>query len=184
MVDLLELEKRFLSAHIKEGGTVADFTMGNGHDTAFLSKSVGISGKVYAFDIQEKALENTKETLKKENCPDNVTFICDSHSHLLEYIKEPICAGVFKLGYLPGGNKKALTTLCTTTKKAVTDAITILDNDSIILIAVYPGHEEGRLEGEMLSKLLTEYDRRKICVSKFQIVNSPLSPFFFAVESR
>ena len=56
MVDLISLEKQFLSAHIKEGGTCIDFTMGNGHDTAWLSKAVGETGKVYAFDIQEKAL--------------------------------------------------------------------------------------------------------------------------------
>ena len=56
MVDLIALEKQFLSAHIKEGGTAVDFTMGNGHDTAWLSKAVGQTGRVYAFDIQEKAL--------------------------------------------------------------------------------------------------------------------------------
>lgn len=184
MVDLIALEKAFLSAHIKVGGVVADFTMGNGHDTAFLSKAVGENGRVYAFDIQEKALESTRKTLADENCSDNCTLICDSHSNLLEYIKEPICAGVFNLGYLPGGNNKALTTMRATTKKAVEDAISILDKDGIVLIAVYPGHEEGRLEGEMLDEFLRGYDRKKICVSRFQIINSPTSPFFFAVESK
>ena len=184
MVDLIALEKAFLSAHIKKGGVAVDFTMGNGHDTAFLSKAVGDGDKVYAFDIQEKALESTKVTLENEGYPDNVTLICDSHSNVLQYVKEPICAGVFNLGYLPGGNNKALTTLRPTTKKAVTDAISLLDKDAIILIAVYPGHEEGRLEGEMLYEMLTQYDRRKICVSKFQIINSPTSPYFFAVESK
>ncbi len=184
MVDLIALEKAFLSAHVKVGGTVADFTMGNGHDTAYLSKAVGENGKVYAFDIQEKALESTSKTLSEEGCPDNCTLICDSHSNLLQYIKEPICAGVFNLGYLPGGGNKALTTMRETTRKAVEGAISILDKDGIVLIAVYPGHEEGRLEGEMLEEMLSEYDRRKICVSKFRIVNSPTSPFFFAVESK
>ncbi len=184
MVDLIALEKAFLSAHIKVGGVVADFTMGNGHDTAFLSNAVGENGRVYAFDIQEKALESTRRTLSDENCHDNYTLICDSHSNLLEYIKEPICAGVFNLGYLPGGNNKTLTTMRSTTKKAVEDAISILDKDGIILIAVYPGHEEGRLEGEMLDEFLRSYDRKKICVSRFQIINSPTSPFFFAVESK
>ena len=184
MVDLIALEKEFLSAHVKSGGIAVDFTMGNGHDTAFLSKAVGENGHVYAFDIQEKALESTRVTLENEGCPDNVTLICDSHSNVLQYVKEPICTGVFNLGYLPGGNNKALTTLRPTTKKAVTDAISLLDRDGIILIAVYPGHEEGRLEGEMLYEMLTQYDRKKICVSKFQIVNSPTSPYFFAVESK
>lgn len=184
MVDLIELEKQFLSKHIKEGGIAVDFTMGNGHDTAWLSKAVGENGRVYAFDIQEKALESTRNTLKAEGCPDNCTLICASHSEALSYVNEKICAGVFNLGYLPGSGNKALTTLRPTTKKAVEAAISLLDCDGIILIAVYPGHEEGRLEGEMLDKMLSEYDRRKLCVSKFKLVNSPTSPFFFAIESK
>ena len=184
MIDLLGLEKEFLSAHIKKGGVAVDFTMGNGHDTAWLSKAVGAEGKVYAFDIQEKALESTRNTLKEENCPDNCTLICDSHSNVLSYVKEKICVGVFNLGYLPGSGNKALTTLRPTTKKAVEAAISLLDRDAIVLIAVYPGHEEGKLEGEMLDEMLTQYDRRQICVSKFKLVNSPTSPFFFAIESK
>lgn len=184
MVDLIALEKQFLSAHIKEGGTAVDFTMGNGHDTAWLSKAVGQTGRVYAFDIQEKALESTRNTLKEENCPDNCTLICDSHSNVLSYVNEKICVGVFNLGYLPGSGNKALTTLRPTTKTAVEAAISLLDSDGIVLIAVYPGHEEGRLEGEMLAEMLKEYDRKRICVSQFRLVNSPTSPFFFAIESK
>ena len=48
MIDLLKTEKQFISTHIKEGGTVVDFTMGNGHDTLWLSRAVGENGKVYA----------------------------------------------------------------------------------------------------------------------------------------
>ena len=117
MVDLIGLEKEFLNAHIKKGGVAVDFTMGNGHDTAWLSKAVGAEGKVYAFDIQEKALESTRNTLKEENCPDNCTLICDSHSNVLSYVKEKICVGVFNLGYLPGSGNKALTTLRPTTTR-------------------------------------------------------------------
>ena len=184
MTDLLTLQKSFILSHLKKGDICADFTMGNGHDTCFLSKTVGESGKVYAFDIQEKALESTRNTLKSENCPDNCTLICDSHSNVLNYVHEKICVGVFNLGYLPGSGNKALTTLRPTTKMAVEAAISLLDTDSIILIAVYPGHEEGRLEGEMLAEMLQNYDRRKICVSQFRLVNSPTSPFFFAIESK
>ena len=129
-------------------------------------------------------LSSAHNTLKAENCPDNCTLICDSHSNVLDYVSEKICAGVFNLGYLPGGGHKEITTLRPTTRKAVEAAISLLDKDAIILIAVYPGHEEGKLEGEMLDEYLRTFDRRKICVSRFQIVNSPTSPFFFAVESK
>ena len=184
MLDLMELEKGFLRKHIKKGGTVIDFTMGNGHDTAFLSKEVGEEGHVYAFDIQAKALVSTAETLKKEECPDNCTLICDSHSNVLSYVNDKICAGVFNLGYLPGGNNKQVTTLRETTMEAVKAAISLLDKDAGLLIAVYPGHEEGKLEGEMLTEYFATLDRRKICVGCFRIINSPTSPFFFTIETK
>ena len=41
MIDLLDLHKQFILTHLKEGDVCVDFTMGNGHDTEFLSKTVG-----------------------------------------------------------------------------------------------------------------------------------------------
>ena len=72
MIDLLTLHKQFLTPHIKEGDTVADFTMGNGHDTLWLSQQVGESGKVYAFDIQAQAVESTAKFLKKAARPKTI----------------------------------------------------------------------------------------------------------------
>ena len=61
----------------------------------------------------------------------------------------------------------------------------MLDDDGIVLIAVYPGHAEGTAEGEMLlSNLSSEYDRRTYCVSLFKIINSPTSPFVISVEKK
>ena len=184
MTDLLSLHKHFILSHLKEGDTCADFTMGNGHDTAFLSRVVGKSGKVYAFDIQEKALESTKETLKKEGCPDNCVLINDSHHNAGTYIKEKIKAGMFNLGYMPGSGNKALTTKRETTLPAVRGAIEMLDNDGILLIAVYPGHEEGYLEGLELENYFKTVSRFEMSISKFQIVNSPTSPYFFIIEKK
>ena len=63
MVDLVGLHKHFILEHLGEGDVAVDFTMGNGGDTLFLSKTVGESGRVYAFDIQEEALNSTIEHL-------------------------------------------------------------------------------------------------------------------------
>ena len=79
MIDLLSLHKLFIGNHIKEGDVVVDFTMGNGHDTAFLSKAVGPEGHVYAFDIQAQAVESTRKNLIEQGCPENYTLIHDSH---------------------------------------------------------------------------------------------------------
>ena len=44
MVDLIGLHKHFILEHLSEGDVAVDFTMGNGHDTEFLSKTVGEKG--------------------------------------------------------------------------------------------------------------------------------------------
>ena len=184
MTDLLTLQKSFILSHLKEGDICADFTMGNGHDTCFLSKTVGENGHVYAFDIQSGAIESTAAFLKKEGCAENYTLILDSHHNAKNYIKEKIKAGMFNLGYLPGSGNKALTTKRETTLPAVKDAIEMLDSDGILLIAVYPGHAEGYEEGVMLKEYLSSLSRFEMSISKFQIINSPTSPYFFIVEKK
>ena len=180
MIDLLEIEKKLLTPHIKEGGVVVDFTMGNGHDTLWLSQMVGPSGKVFSFDIQKTALEKTDKLLK-ENSVTNVNLILDSHSNVKQYVRDKICAGMFNLGYLPGGDK-SITTKHETTLEAIVSATELLDLGGALLIAVYPGHEEGTIEGNLIEELLSYCDRKVLCCSKFRIVNSPKSPFFFLVE--
>lgn len=64
MIDLLDLHKTFILRHLGTGDTAVDFTMGNGHDTAFLSRTVGERGHVYAFDIQEAAVRSTAALLE------------------------------------------------------------------------------------------------------------------------
>ena len=180
-IDLLSMHKLFLNNRIKKGGTVADFTMGNGHDTAWLAEAVGEGGHVYAFDIQQAALDSTRARLEEMGLADRCTLILDSHANALDHIHEPICAGVFNLGYLPGGDRTK-TTLHESTRTAVEAAISLVDRDGIILVAVYPGHEEGTIEGNMLDEMLSTLDRRKFSVSRLRIINSPTSPFFFAIE--
>ena len=45
------------------------------------------------------------------------------------------------------------------TMEAVEAALRLLDNDGILLTAVYPGHKEGELEGEMLSGFFSALSR-------------------------
>ena len=183
MIDLLSLHKLFIGNHIKEGDIAVDFTMGNGHDTAYLSKAVGESGHVYAFDIQQQALESTRKTLAAEGCPDNVTLIHDSHHNLKKYVDTPFRVGMFNLGWLPGGDK-SITTMRETTLPAIRDAIELLDRDGILNIAIYPGHKEGDEEGKLVCEYLASLSRFKVCVTRVQIINSPTSPYFLMVETK
>ncbi len=184
MVDLIGLHKHFISQHLHEGDVAVDFTMGNGNDTLFLSQTVGAQGKVYAFDIQEQALAATRAHLEAAAAPDNYTLICASHHLVREYVHEPIKAGMFNLGYLPRSGCKQVTTMRTTTMPAVQAAIDLLLPDGVLIIAIYPGHEEGALEGDMLREYFKTLSRFHICASEFHILNSPTSPYFFLVEKH
>jgi len=182
MVDLVGLHKYFILEHLKEGDVAVDFTMGNGNDTLFLSKTVGDSGRVYAFDIQEEALISTRAFLEANGAPENYTLICASHHRVKEFVDGPIKAGMFNLGYLPRSGKKAVTTMRETTMPAVEAALELLAPDGVLIVAIYPGHEEGALEGEMLREYFKGLSRFRICPSEFKILNSPSSPYFFLVE--
>ena len=60
----LEMAHDFLAEVVTQDDIVVDATMGNGHDTLFLAK---LAKQVYAFDIQEQALENTQERLDRKS---------------------------------------------------------------------------------------------------------------------
>ena len=184
MIDLLDLHKFFILKHLKEGDVAVDFTMGNGYDTEFLSRTVKETGHVYAFDIQKAAVDSTRARLASVNCPQNYTLIHDSHHRVKDYVKTPIKAGMFNLGYLPGSGNKSLTTMRETTLPAVENALSMLGRDSILLVAVYPGHEEGALEGEELEKYFATLSRFKMSIGKFRFLNSPTSPYFMIAETK
>ena len=182
MVDLTGLHKHFILEHLGEGDVAVDFTMGNGGDTLFLSRTVGESGRVYAFDIQEDAITSTDKYLKENGAPENYTLICASHHRVREFVREPIKAGMFNLGYLPRSRDKTVTTMRGTTMPAVEAALELLMPDGVLIVAIYPGHEEGALEGEMLREYFSGLSRFRLCCSEFRILNSPASPYFFLVE--
>lgn len=85
----------FVHNKLKEIVTTEDYvidgTCGNGYDTLFLAR---LARKVYAFDIQELAIENTKERMKR-NRIHNVEFILDSHANVDKYVEEKIWLQIY-----------------------------------------------------------------------------------------
>ena len=71
----LEMAHDFLAEVVTKEDIVVDATMGNGHDTLFLAK---LAKKVYAFDIQEQALEKTQERLNQAGMT-NAQLILQGH---------------------------------------------------------------------------------------------------------
>ena len=85
-----------------------------------LAQLVGETGRVWAFDVQSKALAQTQGRLKENGVDGRVALIHDGHENLLSYIDEPLDAAVFNFGWLPGGDKSC-TTEAASSIRALTD---------------------------------------------------------------
>ncbi|MDD3193963.1 MAG: class I SAM-dependent methyltransferase [Oscillospiraceae bacterium] len=49
---------------------------------------------------------------------------------------------------------------------------------------IYPGHEEGRLEGEALQQTLSRLDAKRYDVLLHRLIHVPDCPYILAVERR
>lgn len=168
-----------LGEYVSEGDVAVDATAGNGYDTLALAKLVGPTGKVYAFDVQEAALTNTKNLLEKEGLFDWCELILVSHHRMTEYIREKdrgnIAAAVFNLGYLPGG-KKEKTTQIKTTLAAVEQALALIKPGGIVAVTMYCGHSQGAAEKDELLSFSKQLSNKEYHAAYISFINQHNSP--------
>lgn len=173
-----------LGQAIQAGDTVIDATCGNGYDTVFLAQCVGESGKVYAFDIQEQAIVQTRRRLEEANLLDRVALVHDSHANLHNYVIVPVNAVVFNLGYLPGGNKE-ITTMLHSSMVAIQHGLELLQKGGVLIIVVYLGHDEGKIEQATIDPWAAQLDAREYQVLKLDYHNqSNEAPYILAIYRR
>lgn len=197
---MLEKQKSFFRPHLQKahslwkeviqpGDTVIDATCGNGNDTLVLANLTitPFSGAVFAFDIQDSALEATKIKLK-ENLPahiyERITFQLECHSNFpSSLMPDSIALIVYNLGYLPGGNK-SLTTNLETTLTSIKKALTLMKIDGMISVTCYPGHEEGQKEESALIDFVRHLDPKKYQCEYTSWINRPNSPTLLIIYKR
>lgn len=176
--------REIIADALADGGRAVDATMGNGHDTLWLCEKVGENGKVYAFDIQPRAVENTRLRLEQAGLIERAELFCDGHQHMGKYVSETVDAIVFNLGWLPGA-EKTITTHTDTTLEAVNAATWLLNAGGVMTICVYPGHEEGARERDALIKWASTLDPKIFDVLIKQYLNQPNDPpLMIAVRRR
>ena len=177
LVRILPFAKSLLEAAISPSDTVIDATAGNGYDTVFLAR---IAHTVHSFDIQESAIQSTRLKVT-EAALSNVQLHHTGHENVLSFVQEEIGAAIFNLGYLPGSDE-ILTTHGPTTWKAVTDILTLLKKNGLIVLVVYHGHEAGKVEKSYLEERIGELDSHKYQVLRYEFANRPTSPYVLAIE--
>ena len=165
------LARETIQRAVLPGDSAVDATMGNGHDTLMLCEAVGEGGRVYAFDIQARAVEETAKRLREHGMADRTDLIPAGHERMAEYVKEPVKAVMFNLGWLPGGDHH-VTTRWETTRQAVESALALLAPLGVIVICAYPGHEEGAREERELTAFLSGLSNRQYNVLHQRFLNA------------
>lgn len=175
LTNVTDLTKLINKEIIKEGYVAIDATVGNGYDTEYLAGKVGCTGKVYGFDIQEKAIENTRKKLKEENLLDNVELILDGHENMDDYINEKVDSIFFNLGYLPKLDHN-IKTKSETTVIALKKSLDLLKKNGILSICIYLGHDGGVEEKEAIEDLLFNLEQKNFDVLKCDFKNQKNNP--------
>ncbi|MDO5359916.1 MAG: class I SAM-dependent methyltransferase [Jeotgalicoccus sp.] len=174
---ILPTAKTFIEEVVKAEDILVDATCGNGHDSSFLAR-LAPDGHVYSFDVQADAINSAKEKYNKPN----ISFIHDGHENISNYISSPVKAGIFNLGYLPGGDK-SITTAYDTTITAINDLFNLLTAGGRIVIVVYHGHDSGKVERDALLETLSAWPQDKAQVLQYQYINQKNSaPFLLVIE--
>lgn len=175
---LHDLSHQLMRLHIKKDDIVIDATMGNGFDTLELAK---LAKHVYAFDIQEQALNQTRKLLDGNHI-NNVTLIHDSHENILNYVTD-FKYVVFNLGYLPKGNKE-ITTKTDITLKTIKELTLMMATHLKIQIMVYPGHPEGLNESNAIDSYLKSLDSAEFKVLRIDLPYQKNNPPYILLISK
>lgn len=154
---LTEIAAQSWTAYVSKGDWVIDATAGNGYDTLTLARLVGPKGRVFAFDIQSEAFQQTDHRLRTAGQQSQVSLINADHSKLRDYIPSNAHSKIslicFNLGYLPGGNH-SLTTHPQSTIAALNAAASIIAPNGAISLIAYRGHIGAMAEYEAICSFI------------------------------
>lgn len=168
------------------GDIVIDATVGNGNDTILLASLVGKNGTVYGFDLQEQAIQKTKEKLLLTGLSSQVKLFQHGHETLGSVIPENtlLAGAIFNLGYLPKGDKTIITK-AETTLIAIKEILPRLRKSGLLLLVVYYGHEGGKTEKESVLNYVQTLSQMDYSVLHYDFLNQKNDPpFLIAIEKK
>lgn len=170
MIRITELAREQIARVLQKGETAVDATAGKGRDTLFLAELVGPEGHVHAFDIQPAALRQTASLLGQNELSSRVTLIPAGHETMAAHVGGPVAAVMFNLGYLPGGDRRIVTTP-ERTRCGLEAALGLLRRGGLITVVLYPGHPGGEAERGVLLDLCRNLDSGTFGVVRVELLN-------------
>ena len=174
----LEMAHDFLAQVITQEDIVVDATMGNGHDTLFLAK---LAKQVYAFDIQEQALEKTSQRLQEAGLT-NAELILQGHETVDQFVME-VKAAIFNLGYLPSADKSIITQPQTTIE-SLDKLCQMLIKGGRIAIMIYYGHEGGDIERDAVMDFVSQLPQQEYTATIYRTLNQINNPPFLVMIEK
>lgn len=171
----ISITRDLIDRYVKDGDIVLDATVGNGNDTILLAEKVGISGRVYGFDIQKIAINNTISLLESKNLNENVILINEDHFKIDKYIDENLNFIIYNLGYLPKGDK-SIKTKASTSIGSIEKSLNLLDYNGLLIITVYTGHAGGLEEKIAIENLIINLNQKNFTVLKYEFINQKNNP--------
>lgn len=178
MLRPLQMAHAFLEEVVTDEDIVVDATMGNGHNTLFLAR---LAKKVYAFDIQEQAVEQTTKRLAEAKL-DNVELLLTGHENVDQYV-ESIKAAIFNLGYLPSADKTVITQPHTTIQ-ALEKLCQRLVAGGRIAIMIYYGHAGGDVERDAVLDFVSQLPQQEFTVALYKTINQINQPPFLVMIEK
>lgn len=176
------LSHLFIRRFIREGDSVVDATCGNGNDTLLLAELVGTSGKVWAFDIQQQAIEHTVARLSEAGLDNRLEAVHAGHETMTAHVTGAISLIIFNLGYLPGG-LRTIITLPETTLAALMISLEIIKPGGILMVTMYPGHDGGTGEQQVVERWATGLDPRSFHAWRMGQANvSNSAPYLLLIQ--
>lgn len=188
-LSVLSFAHKLAAERLKPGGIAIDATAGTGADTLFLARTAGLRGRVFAFDIQEEALDLTRRRLAKEDGLAEVTLVHGSHDRMKSLIPAfyhgKASVVMFNLGYLPSeSSDKTVITSPDSTLPALEAALEMLAPGGVITVVLYPGHDGGSREAAAVETWASSLPQRSAQAVMYRGIQRPDAPYLIALERK
>ena len=115
-----------------------------------------------------------------------MTCILDSHANISNYLgnQDLVRLAIFNLGYLPGSDKKIITTP-SSTLEAIQILLDRLEKNGKIIIVSYYGHDGGIEEKDAVEELISALSQKEWSVLKYQFINQiNCPPICYVIEKK
>ncbi len=167
-LSLVKIAQLSIAEVLCDNESAIDATAGNGYDTLFLANHVSGDGHVFAFDVQQEALDSTHSLLGKHNRLQKVSLFKCGHELIQEMVpgnkKTKITTVMYNLGYFPGSDKSIITQP-DSTLLSLQSAINLLAKGGRITVVAYTGHPGGYEETEIITNWCRELPKKHFSVN-------------------